>query len=293
MYQTSNRNQTNNQRRDQMKMQCDQRPVETVSPALFKRSGALAITVLVAIGGLLLGSGTIRASSFSWNAPQQISGDSDVLNNGKMVYAYSIDPNAGSLTINGVTFVNSTGAGAGFSGGATQPTGSYSGGSNAPFDGLSANYQALVSSGFGDTPFTLTLTGLKVGDSYEFEWWSNDSRFFAASQGRETIATAGTAITLAENTGSPSVSGGLGQFDVGFFTADSSTETISFTAAAGQEADFGVVNAYQLRDTTIPEPSILLLVGVGGLLVAGLRRGFHRRSSSYGGQAGGQGWRRP
>ena len=98
-----------------MKMQCEQRPIESVNPALFKRSGALAIAAVVAIGGLVLGSGTVWASSFSWSPAQNMSADTDVVTSGKLVHAYALgNGTSGSTTINGVTFVNSSDAGAGF-----------------------------------------------------------------------------------------------------------------------------------------------------------------------------------
>ena len=81
-------------------------------------------------------------------------------------------------------------------------------------------------------------------------------------------------ITLSSN--STGAFGGLGQFATGTFTADATTELVTFTGE-------GTINGAQLRDITpatpAPEPAGLALFGVG-LGALGLIR---RRRGSYDG----------
>src|SRR5262249_57198581 len=89
---------------------------------------------------------------------------------------------------------------------ASPPYTSYfgSGGStstNAPFANLSSAYRALLSSFAGGgiitansppSTVTLTINGLTVGHTYEFEWWSNLTISSAPSS---TTPTPGNSVT--------------------------------------------------------------------------------------------------
>jgi len=105
------------------------------------------------------------------------------------------------------------------------------------------------------------MSGLTIGDAYEFQWWSSLSGAGANSDlSVTTTATAGNAVTLDANIGN--VEGGLGQYVIGTFLADASTQNVQFT---------GPINAGQLRQlphvSTVPEPGTAALAGV---LLAGL-----------------------
>ena len=70
--------------------------------------------------------------------------------------------------------------------------------------------------------------------------------------------------------------GSVGQFVIGTFTADSTSQVISFPDLPSYE---NLVTAYQLRDVTVvPEPStgLLLLGGLGTLWVG---RRWHARAN--------------
>ena len=67
-----------------------------------------------------------------------------------------------------------------------------------------------------------------------------------------------------------SVSGGLGQFAIGTFTADATSEAITFGAPDGSNG-YALLNAFQLRQITVPEPSSALLCGLGIAGVMGFR----------------------
>ncbi len=76
------------------------------------------------------------------------------------------------------------------------------------------------------TPMTLTMAGLTVGQSYEFQCWTNTSGPTAITN----TATAGNSVMLDANT--TDANGGLGQFAIGTFIADNTvSQVISFSSA--------------------------------------------------------------
>lgn len=107
------------------------------------------------------------------------------------------------------------------------------GSSSAPFIDLSAGYEALLGGGvFGSAADTMTLTlaGLSVGQVYQFQWWVNDSRV-AAGPHRQSVATTSGGLSASLEHNFQNVEGGVGQFVIGTFTADSASQVIQFTGA--------------------------------------------------------------
>jgi hypothetical protein len=86
----------------------------------------------------------------------------------------------------------------------------------------------------------------------------------------DVTATAGDAVTLSSNT--TFAQGGLGQYALGTFTADSTgSETITFSGPGTTNV---ILDAFELRQTATPEPgSVALLCGGLGLLLLLLKLG--------------------
>lgn len=242
-----------------------------------------------------------------WQAPQQISGDSDVSTSGHFVYAENFGDNTVTAqTINGVTFsafnayYEDSSMGTAMHGSVTvsgidpnfHGSGPYAGPASPPFTSLSSSYQALLTQivfakapgeAGGPVNLVLTMGGLTSGDTYQFEAWADDSR---AGQGGSS-STRSETITDGTNASSPlfynsvpATEGGLGSYIIGTFRASGSSETLTFVGdPTNGDAQ---INAIELRDLTVPEPGTLASLaslGTVGLLWIAVAR--QRRSSKW------------
>ena len=236
---------------------------------------------LVLIGSALIAliATPAFAAVINWGNPTTISGDSNVSTDGALFAAYHM--NGGDVTVNGVLFI-----GVPVTSGATVMTfGPFSftespghfialtglGSNSAPFSNLSANYQTLLSTAIStdeNNTLTLTMTGLSIGQQYEFEWWLNASSA-TSTTGLLTTATATNSVTLDDNT--TNTVGGVGQFAIGTFTADATSQVIAFSGINSSNSP--TVNAFQFR--AIPEPSTMSILLLGGVAIRGAR--FLRR----------------
>src|SRR4051794_10344507 len=202
---------------------------------------------------LLLVPETARAATIVWGGPQNITGDNDVSTSGALVGAFNVGTtNVASTTINGVPFQSfaiPTGPGGATvgnfainSGGTFVSSNTTFGTALAPFNSLSSSYQTLLRAGtFNQQGFALVLSGLAAGAQYQFQWWANFSS--AASATLVSTATAGNSVSLFDNV--TNTNGGLGQWAIGTFTADSATQVINFGPTGPPE--FALLNGFQLR----------------------------------------------
>ncbi|MDF7809242.1 Ig-like domain-containing protein [Pontiellaceae bacterium B12219] len=180
----------------------------------------------------------------TWNAAEDITGDTDVSISGSSVWAYSFGA-FGSYVINGVTFT-----------GDATPNGNADvainlgqaytgyGNSSGTFGTLSTAYQGVLTSGAydGGSSTAITLNDLKLGSEYELQFWINDSRNRSDMDSKPRSATiAGTSNVVDYNTAGASTSDGLGQYIIGTFIADATTQTIELDTIVPQ------LNAMQLR----------------------------------------------
>jgi len=221
--------------------------------------------------------------SITWGTAQNISGNSDVVTTGTLVYAYNFGAaSVSSTTVNGVTFAPFAISGTGTTTvGSTSLTISSSdfasnsnfGSGSAPYSGLSSAYQTLLSAGTGDTngsSISLSISGLTSGQAYTFEWWTNDAAPFFG-ENLTTTATATNAVTLSSN---PSDTAGTpGQYVIGTFTEISTgIANMSFTNSSQSTP---LISGFELRTVPAPEPgsATLLSLGAGALLGWRQRRG--------------------
>ena len=209
---------------------------------------------------IVIAASPAHAASVVWSAPTTISGDSDVSTTGSLVSAYNFGaPGVGSATVNGVTFqefavddlslvtVGSTTLSIETPGMLLPIT--ILGSASAPFANLSTGYQTLLGSAVGafNAPILLTMSALSVGETYQFQWWANES---GVANLLTSTAIAGNSVTLAWN--ATNAEGGVGQFAIGTFIADATTQQISFPDSASAAS---LINGFQLRQTSsTPSP---------------------------------------
>lgn len=215
-----------------------------------------------------------HASLVTWQAPQTITGDSDVVTTGTLIVAGNLAQLFSPTTINGVNF-----QGVPLGGSGTVTT-------TAP-SSLSSNYLTMLNSAFlvpaDDTNVSITLAGLTVGNQYLVQFWVNNSGN-SPSLGRFDFLTTisddlGNSVSLydgdngiAAGPGNTNIDPLLGEYVIGTFTAAAGTQTFNFFSGEVP----GVVNGVQLRNITgvaaVPEPGTAL----AGVMLAGLL-GVRRR----------------
>jgi len=255
---------------------------------------------LLAILVPCLTAGPLGAATINWGAATGITSDLDVSTNGTLVRAYNFGVDGSvtpTTTLNGVEFTNITSGTLGTShaalDGATElhtivpKAGGYSdtigfingrAASGNPYNGMSAEYQSFLSTivyagganitanpSSARNSYTFTLGNLTIGQTYAIQIWMNDGRSSSDNRG----GTIAGGVTLDANTNAGNSAGGVGQYTIGEFTADATTQSFDITAT-GSKAVAAQLNGYQLR--AIPEPSITLLGGLGFAIAAARRR---------------------
>ncbi|MEI8290078.1 MAG: RICIN domain-containing protein, partial [Verrucomicrobiota bacterium] len=201
--------------------------------------------VLSLAAGFYLSAASGFAASLTWGTPTIISSDTDVITSGSLVYAHTGGTNG--ATVNGVAFTAGN-SGTAWGGnvslsGFGSPYSAY-GGTNAPWTNLSAAYQTVLQGGAygGATTGTVTLKGLTAGHSYSAQIWVNDARSTGA--GRSATATGANTVTLDYN--NINASGGVGQYVIGSFVANSTNQTFTLTSSSSVQ-----LNAINLRDNGV------------------------------------------
>ena len=204
------------------------------------------IGLLLAFGLFLSAAATCFAATIICGTPTNISGDTDVNTSGTTLYAYARGITTASTNVNGVTFTAAAGHvtwgnvifNANFNGDAAA---TYA--SNAvPFSGLSSAYKTVLQGGAygGAATGTVTLNGLTWGHAYMVQIWANDSRGGALATRTETVTGSNT-VTLAYDV--IQTGGGVGQYTIGTFVADSTSQTFTLTSSSSVQ-----LNAINVRD---------------------------------------------
>ena len=239
-------------------------------PTIMKRPRSvqpITNNLALIMGLMAISTGVARAQTISWQAPQVISGTTDVLTNGTYFGSWApFDGGANSLPVNGVTFHGFSdlpGLTSSWAGG----SGGY-GGFGSPGTG-DANYNTLLQTaqyGNGNNA-TFSWGGMTPGHTYEIQIWVNDARGVTGARwenlsGGDVGATAyGTDTSGPVGYSSPLFSGNAsaGYYIVGAFVADNTgSEEVRLTAWGGASAS-AQINLVQVRDITSP-----VVTGPGG-----------------------------
>ncbi len=263
------------------------------------------LTRVFAAATICFGANSAGAAPITWGGATDIADDGDVSTTGALVAAYNLGGSA--ATLNGVTFkqfaippaqsspfvpVTSVTVDAFYTLALfsfehePQTLMSFDTSSgNAPFTGLSSGYKSLLGTAggqnFGDRTTLLTLADLTIGQLYELQVWVNDSSISGCCSFGISLSDGLNGISLDTNTvrdiSGDVVNGGLGQYVIGTFMADGSSQNINF--ARGEIG--GGLNGFQLRAVqpaqSVPEPATLALLGLG---LAGLGFGRSRRAAA-------------
>ncbi len=201
---------------------------------------------LAAVAGFLLSTANGFAASIIWGTPLTITGDTNVINSGTLVYAYT-GGNAGA-TVNGVVFAagnsGTTWGGNVSLSGFGSTSSAFSGGTNLPWTNLTSAYKTVLQGGAygGATTGTVILKGLTAGRSYSVQIWVNDAR--STGSGRSETANGANTVTLDYN--SINAQGGVGQSVIGSFVANSTNQTFTLTSSSSVQ-----LNAINLRDNGV------------------------------------------
>lgn len=147
-----------------------------------------------------------------------------------------------------------------------------------PLNGASsgdASYDQLLGSfdfgGGGAVSLNIGGGSLLLGSNYLLQLWFTDLRSCCSSR----VMTYGDG--LGSNVNLSATGNGLGQFAVGQFTADGTSQTLALASNGFSNVH---LTAYQIRmmedSTPVPAPAPLLLIGLG-LALIGARGTLRRR----------------
>jgi hypothetical protein len=223
-----------------------------------------------------------HAAMIDWAPVTNIAGDTDVSTNGTVVGAFNLgDSGVATATANGVMFQPFA-----ISGGSnTYTVGNFTFANADTFENvapaatttwrpLTVAYESLLTSAVtlkADRLLTLTMTGLTVGQTYEFQTWVNNSNRqngFNNNLYETTVSDGTNEVNLyaGDNGADREIPPVPGQYVIGTFTADATSQIVTF-----QNGEInGWVNGFQVR--AIPEPGTVALVALGLAVGAGFLR---------------------
>jgi hypothetical protein len=229
------------------------------------------------------------AAAVTFDTPVTVAGDSDVLTSGTLVQAYTIgNTGVAGTTINGVTFApwaithNAAGPATiannsldAFTNGNPLYTAADLSSANAPFANLSGNYKSLLSKAVAAYNILFVqLGGLTPGQSYTVQFWFSDS---ALAYGGNSFSIQDADISDEEEAypNAALANGGVGQYAVGHFIADATTQDFRFGNLSASES---LLNGFQVR--AVPEPASLSMLALGAMTLLKRRKQISRKNSA-------------
>jgi len=203
---------------------------------------------------MLTAADALLGAAITWGPATTITSDSDVLNTGSTVCAYCWGLQ--NTTVNGVSFtaVNVTSnQDLSVTGTYAPPYDLYDGFTSAlaPFSLLSSNYMnILLGAWFAPqmTAMQVTLANLSVGHQYAVQVWVNDPRGPENVRIETFASVGGSTVTLKFSTQTGTTPGGPGQYAIGTFTADATTQGFSMYGFNDPPQNVAQMNALQVRD---------------------------------------------
>ena len=198
------------------------------------------IIILVAALGLLFPVAEAPAAPIAWGPALSTATPGDILTAGRAVEAINaINSNTGYVTVNGVMFTNSN---------ALLPKsvgGNFLAGNSTGDAGLDALLNKLDYGG-GTSP-SISIGGghLNPGDQYQVQVFFTDLR--AANNNH--VMTFGDGEAAESSVDLHASQGGFGQYGVGTFTADATSQALTLATNGFGNAH---ITAYQLRTLTAP-----------------------------------------
>jgi hypothetical protein len=239
--------------------------------ACLRQTSCYLITTAIFSISAVMFSTIGNAAVIAWGTPTTISGDTDVKTNGTHVYAYNFGsfdttrPNPSSVVtssiINGVTFTaadtrNLTSVGGGNISYDTNQLTSYNAVGVPTGTTFSNEYKALLSTVSyvsGASNYTMTLNNLTKDQTYQVQIWANYSNGTTLVPALILNGNAGKGL-LAKDEGK---TGSLGQYIVGTFTADGTSQSFTVTSTGT-----AYINGISLRAIAVPEPHSIAVVGL-------------------------------
>ena len=192
-------------------------------------------------GGWVVIKASGKPPEISWNNPQFISGNLDIISTQEVVLAVNLGGgNSTEVSVNGVIFEKEQSTGVSYLISGVDAYGDFVGGASL-VPAISAEYKTLLAPGYWNSP-TISVSNLTPGAKYTIQIWSNDSR---GNQGRysDVLALDGSVgVHLLQTSSTNGTSGYLGSYAVGNFTASSHPLVLSTTGGEGG----AVINAFAI-----------------------------------------------
>jgi len=201
----------------------------------------------------------IHAAAITWgpatNVSTALDAALDVMTDGILVEAFNAaNTNSGAVTVNGVQFSN------------TNTLLPLSSGQDFFFGSTGdLNYDQLLSTldfgGGTSTSIDIGNGNLIAGFTYSLQVWFTDNRTVTTRSRVMTYGDGlGNTVNLAASISTQAGVPGPGQFAIGTFIADGTTQTLSMATNGFANAH---INAYQVRQQQqpVPEPATIALIG--------------------------------